>query len=137
MKTPVSESSQQPAVPEGVKGLNHWSVGMALLGMAFSLAPSALEIGVGLSAIGILFYAVRKRHYPFWCLLSSVPVLGTLMALIALTILPCRVAVDGPPSCPVRFFFSPLLWTVVILLLSILAWMTLNPAAVFYRTGHR
>ncbi len=112
--------------------LNHWSAGIAFLGIVFSLAPAATEIGAGISAIGVVYYAAKRRRHPAWGLLSALPVLGALSALILLTVLPPLPEADR--LAPERWLFSPLLWAAVFFLFSLIAWVNFNPSAVGYKS---
>jgi hypothetical protein len=121
------------SIIDKANGLNHWSVGIALLGIILSLAPAATEIGVGISAIGVAYYAASKGRLPAWCILSALPILGALSSLIILTMLsPHHHLRSRKPF--MKIVLSPLLWLVLLLLLSILAWWAFNPSAAAYKT---
>jgi hypothetical protein len=122
------------SVTDKARALNHWSVGIAFLGVIFSLAPAATEIGAGISAVGIVYYAAKRRRHPAWGLLSALPVLGALSALILLTVLPPRPSPEESRPVPARWLFSPLLWAAVFFLFSLLAWVNYNPSAVGYKS---
>jgi hypothetical protein len=121
------------SIIDKARALNHWSVGVAFLGIIFSLAPAATEIGAGISAVGVVCYAAKKRRYPAWGLLSALPVLGALSALILLTVLPPRPSPEEHRPFPAGWLFSPLLWATVFFLFSVLAWVNFNPSAVNYK----
>jgi hypothetical protein len=107
-------------------------VGIALLGIILSLAPSATEIGVGISAIGSVYYAASKKRLPAWSILSALPILGTLSALIILTMLnPHQLLRNRKPF--MKIVLSPLLWSALLLLFSILVWVAFNPSAAAYK----
>ncbi len=42
------------------KGVNHWSFGIALFGFLLSVSPSAMEPGIGLSAVGVAYFAAHR-----------------------------------------------------------------------------
>jgi hypothetical protein len=117
------------SVKDKARALDHWSVGIAFLGIIFSLAPAATEIGAGISAVGIVYYAAKRRRHPAWGLLSALPILGALSALILLTVLPPRPSPEESRPVPARWLFSPLLRAAVFFLFSVLVWVNFNPSA--------
>jgi polyferredoxin len=119
---------------EKARALNHWSAGLVFLGMILSLAPAAMEIGAGISAVGIACYAASRRRHPAWGFACFLPVLGALAALIVLTILSPGLSPVEDRPWPERAWFSPLLWTALFLFLSVAVWMNWNPSAVTYKS---
>jgi|GEM_PF-3420051 len=113
------------------RSINHWGAGIAILGLIFSLAPAATEVGCGISAVGIAYFAASRRRHPLWGALCIIPILGALSALTLLAILP-------PPPEDERaghsgWLLSPHLWAALLFIFFLVAWMNLNPSAVFYR----
>jgi len=116
------------------RALNHWSAGIAFLGMVLSLAPAAMEIGAGISAVGIACYAASRRRHPAWGFACLLPILGALAALIVLTVLAPGLSQAGTRSWAARAWFSPLLWAALFFFLSVTVWMNWNPSAVMYKS---
>jgi len=122
------------SLTDKARALNHWSAGIALLGTVLSLAPAAREIGAGISAIGIAYYAASRRRHPAWGALCVLSIPGALSALILLTVLPPGPSPVGPRFWPARGLFSPFLWAVLFFLLSVAVWVNWNPSAVAYKS---
>lgn len=120
------------SITDIARALNHWGAGIAFLGILFSLAPAAAEIGCGISAVGTAYYAAHKRRHPAWGALCVLPFLGALSALTLLAILPPPPETDGP--VPARWLRSPHLWAAVLFLLFLAAWMNFNPSAAFHKS---
>jgi len=123
---------------EKVKNLNHWSAGIALLGLFFSLAPAATEVGIGVSAIGVSHYAAHRRRHPIWGALCALPVLGTLLALALLTFVRPSPLRKENRLVLERALSHPLLWSAVFFVCAMVAWAAFNPSAKAYRgKAHR
>ena len=56
--------------------------------MFMFISPGLQELGLGVSAVGVAFYAASKGRTPAWSVFSFIPFLGTLFILVMLAILP-------------------------------------------------
>ena len=116
------------------KGANHWSVGIALLGMFLYVSPSLTFLGVGISAIGVAFYAASKGRVPVYSVFSLLPVFGTLAALIVLTLLSPKDRNDVETlSRAQRMIRVPAIWAAVLVMVSVLIWLSQNPPVTRYQ----
>ncbi len=116
------------------KGVNHWSFGIAFLGILFSVSPSLMEPGVGLSAVGVAFFAAHRGRYPAWCVLCLLPCLGAIVALIALaTLKPFDRTETEPLSFMRKLIRHPLLFAIPLLVGSIFVWKYQNPSSTEYQ----
>ena len=111
-----------------LKDANHWSVGIALLGMFLYVSPSLTFLGVGISAIGVAFYAASRGRVPAYSVLSLLPVFGTLAALIVLTLLSPKDRNEVEALSRVqRLIRVPAIWAAVIVMVSALILFLQNP----------
>ena len=116
-----------------LKGANHWSVGIALLGMFLYVSPSLTFLGVGISAIGVAFYAASRGRVPVYSVFSLVPVFGTLAALIVLTFLSSKDRNEADAlSRAQRLIRVPAIWAAALLAVSVVVWLSQNPPATHY-----
>ena len=110
------------------------SVGVAVLGIIVFCSPSLTELGLGISAIGVAFYAASKGRHPAWGVFPLLPVLGTLVVLVVLNVLrPKDRATADALSRGRRLLRHPLVWAIPFLLVAVVAWQTCNPSATSYR----
>jgi len=117
-----------------LKGANHWSVGVALVGMFLYVSPSLTFLGVGISAIGVAFYAASKGRVPAYSVFSLLPVFGTLAALIVLTFLsPKDRNKVEVLSRAQRLIRVPAIWAAVLLIVSAVVWLSQNPPVTRYQ----
>jgi len=117
-----------------LKDANHWSVGIALLGMFLYVSPSLTFLGVGISAIGVAFYAASRGRVPVYSVFTLLPVFGTLAALIVLTLLSPKDRNEVEAlSRAQRLIRVPALWAVVLVMMSVLIWLSQNPPVTRYQ----
>jgi len=106
-----------------LKAANHWSVGVALLGMFLYVSPSLTFLGVGISAIGVAFYAASRGRVPAYSMFSLLPVFGTLAALIVLTLLAPKDRNEVEAlSRAQRLIRFPAIWAAALLMVSVIVW---------------
>jgi len=117
-----------------LKAANHWSVGVALLGMFLYVSPSLTFLGVGISAIGVAFYAASRGRVPAYSMFSLLPVFGTLAALIVLTLLAPKDRNEVEAlSRAQRLIRFPAIWAAALLMVSVIVWLSQNPPVTRYQ----
>lgn len=123
-----------PEVPSRLRAVNHWSVGLTLIGAIMWMSPALSQLGITASAVGAVFYARRNGRIPLWALPCLLPVIGALVVLIVLTILP---AAEKPAQAPIwrKILYHPAPWALPILAAGFLAWSTSNPSITMYRAA--
>ncbi len=122
------------AISSRFKSINHWSFGVALLGILLSVSPSAMEPGIGLSAVGVAFFAAHRVRYPAWCVLCLLPCLGAIIALILLaTLRPLERTVTEPLPFMQRLIGYPWIFAIPFLIGSIFVWKHQNPSITEYQ----
>ncbi len=112
-----------------------FGIAFSLFGMLMFISPGLQELGLGVSAVGVAFYAASKGRTPAWSVFSFVPFLGTLVILVMLAFLPPKdQAATGILSLGRRLLLHPLTWAIPLFLGTMVYFINHNPSFTMYRT---